>query len=136
MFLKQLSDNEKMNFLKLAYKIVLKDGEFGNEEKDIISQYIIEMELIVDINSFEVLEKEDALIKSFSSTPRDIIKKIFIELLSLALCDQNYNIEEEKIIKCFMSEYGLDNEFYDNSRRWIIKLNELYSELAELIKDI
>lgn len=136
MFLKQLSDNEKVNFLKLAYKIVLSDGDYAKEEKDIISQYVFEMELIVDIDNLEVDESEDVLIRSFSTTPRDVIKKIFIELLSLALNDKMYKPEEERIIKNFMAEYELDNMFHDNARDWIIRLNNLYNELSDLINDV
>lgn len=133
MFLGQLSEREKKAFIKLAFWIANKDDEFAEVEKQILQQYCLEMGLMFEEKSFAKIDDEMSLIQSFLKSERDIVKKIFIELIGLVLVDQDYNVAEKEIIEKYARVHGLESAYIEKVKKWIEKMNLLYSELAELI---
>jgi hypothetical protein len=109
MFLNQLNEEEKINFIKLAYVVATKDGDYSKEEKKILVQYASEMGIELNINMFKNLEQEDLLIQSFNNSSSEVVKKIFIELIGLVLIDQEYQKEEDEIMRLVSGKlYSID----------------------------
>lgn len=133
MFLGQLSEDDKNAFIKLAYWIANKDDELADVEKHILQQYCMEMGILFQEDSLAKVDDEVTLIHSFLRSERDIVKKVFIELMGLVLVDQNYNTAEKEIIEKYAQIHGLESDYLVKVKNWVEKMNLLYSELAELI---
>lgn len=133
MFLNQLTEEEKKSFIQLAYYIATKDDKYATEEKQIIEQYAIEMNIRIDdvINETEI--DVDSLIRLFENSKSDIVKKVFIELMGLVLVDKEYNESEEKLLIKYVEIYSLGSEYLKAVKKWVEKMNDLYQELTELI---
>lgn len=133
MFLSQLTDNEKVNFMKLAYEIANKDGHFDEAEKMILSQYAQEMNMSFEADNYQDNVSVNDLIESFKQSDFSIVKKIFIELMGLVLVDNEYNKVEAEILEKYIEIHGLDSNYLVKVKNWIQKMTLLYSELSELI---
>jgi len=134
MFLKALNEEEKRNFLKLAFFIAKSDEDYAEDEKIMIEEYKYEMNLDFDPESDDSLTDVSSLIESFSGSDKQTIKKIFIELNGLVLADEKFVISEKEILQQFMEKYNLSEEHLKQTQDWIMRLNSLYVEGIALIE--
>ncbi len=133
MFLSQLTDYEKETFMKLAYEIANKDGDFAEEEKMILSQYAQEMNMSFEADNYQDIVSVIDLIESFKQSDFSTVKKIFIELMGLVLVDNEYNQVEAEILEQYIEVHGLDSDHLVKVKNWVERMTSLYSELSELI---
>jgi len=134
MFLKDLNEEEKRNFLKLAVFIAKSDEDFAEDEKNMIEEYKYEMNLDYDPEADDPLIDLNSLIENFNNSDEQTIKKIFIELNGLALVDANFDKSEKEIFYQFMKKHNLSEEYLKLVQDWLVKLNALYAEGVVLIK--
>ena len=131
MYLALLKQNEKENFLKLAVALSSADGNFGEEEHFMISQYCDEMGLDNHIPN-EV--DKDFIVNEIANDSSIQNKKIMIfELLGLAMSDKKFSKSEETLILSFANKLGIDSEYVVNCKEMITKYLELQNQINNYI---
>lgn len=91
MFLNELKENEAKAFINLVNKFANIDEVFAKEEKELIEDYLEELNL--DKNSVNSMELED-IIKEFKSASDRTRLIVYFELVGLALVDGDYGDKE------------------------------------------
>ncbi|MDS0524066.1 hypothetical protein NNC19_00160 [Clostridium sp. SHJSY1] len=91
MFLNELKENEAKAFINLVNKFANIDEVFAKEEKELIEDYLEELNL--DKNSINSMELEDIMkeLKNSSNRTKSIV---YFELVGLALVDGEYGEKE------------------------------------------
>ena len=125
MLLMRLKAGEKFAFLKLAYYVANIDGEFDEEEKDIIKEYCAEMGIdnIEHDGSNFVLSDVLSDIKTEQS---QII--VLLELLILVHSDDKYHRFEHKIIDEIAAAFGISKNRLEIYSQWGKMTSALYSQ--------
>jgi hypothetical protein len=132
MFLHLLNQKEKEYFLELAYLVAKADNDFAEEEKTIIQQYRIEMNLDVSIYQTKELTLEK-IVNFFKDSLRKIQKVTFLEIYALTLCDNIFRKEEEKILINMQKEFSISNSDKEKTLNIIKNLQEIYTEANDVI---
>lgn len=131
MYLALLTQHEKENFLKLAVSLSCADGNFGEEEYFMISQYCDEMG--IDDTIPTDIEK-DLVVNELANDSSVQNKKIIIfELLGLSMSDKNFAKSEENLILAFAEKLGLDADYVVNCKEMITKYLELQNQINNYI---
>ena len=91
MFLNELNKNEAAAFINLVNQFANIDEVFAKEEKDLIDEYI--EELNIDLNKVGSLKYDDVMnqLKIMSTRKKSIV---YFELVGLALVDGEYGDKE------------------------------------------
>ena len=131
MYLALLKQNEKENFLKLAVALSSVDGNFGEEEHFMISQYCDEMG--IDNHIPTDIEK-DFVINNIANDSSEQNKKIIIfELLGLAMSDKNFAEAEETLIISLAQKLDLNADYVASCKEMITKYLELQTQINNYI---
>ncbi len=95
MYLSQLTNKEKFEFLKLAHYVARIDGDVRIDEARVIQEYCDEMgvsDMPFDESSFEL----EASLEAFES---NMSKKIFmLEIMVLVHSDDRFDIYQHKLV--------------------------------------
>lgn len=131
MYLALLKQNEKENFLKLAVALSSADGNFGEEEHFMISQYCDEMG--IDNHIPNDIEKE-LVVNEIANDSSEQNKKIIIfELLGLAMSDKNFAEAEETLILSLAKKLSLNADYVANCKEMITRYLELQNQINNYI---
>lgn len=111
MFLSLLSQNEKENFMELAFYVAHCDKNFHKEEKKLLNLYRAEMNLF----DYEIQNKTlDAIIEDFEDSTFISKTSMLLEIVALTLADLEYDGEEQKILKNLREKWNInDNQFVE-----------------------
>lgn len=131
MYLALLKQNEKENFLKLAVALSSADGNFGEEEHFMISQYCDEMG--IDNHIPNDIEKELAVNEIANDSSLQNKKIIIFELLGLAMSDKNFAEAEETLIISLAEKLDLNADYVANCKEMITKYLELQTQINNYI---
>lgn len=146
MFLKMLNDKCQDDFLKLAIQLCMEDGNFGDEEQEMMYLYGDEIgktgeELTLYYEELKNLEKDGEKSSQRKSRLRSLVenikdnseergrKIILFELLGLAYADADFAEEEKEFIQNIKDVFGIEDAFVEKTSR----LLESYMELQEKI---
>ena len=132
MLLMKLKNGEKFAFLELAYYVANIDGEFGQEEKNIIEEYCAEMGIDNIDYSMEELDLEEILskIKILKSQ-----KIVLLELMILIHSDNKFHYLEQEVIDKIVSFYNISKKNIDIYSQWGEMVSALYSQGCLLVGD-
>ncbi len=131
MFLQVLDAEGKAKFLEFVYKVANIDGDFAEEEQEIINSYKNELGL------YEIAETSDidGLIAYFS-TKADVVQKIVLfELIGLINADDKIEKEEEKILRKVVDSFELTGDVVNRINIIAKKLQEVYDEVYDVLFD-
>jgi len=106
MFLNRLEENEKVAFLNLAHHIARSDGDFSEDEREIIDVYCMEMQIEdIDYNEsrFSLSDTLDT-IKS-----KENQKVVLLEIMALIYSDDILHIEEQRILNSIIKQYAISD---------------------------
>lgn len=146
MFLKMLNDKCQDDFLKLAIQLCMEDGNFGDEEQEMMHLYGDEIgktgeELTLYYEELKKLEKDGEKSSQRQSRIRSLVenikdnseeqgrKIILFELLGMAYADSDFAEEEKEFIQSIKEAFGIEDAFVEKTSR----LLESYMELQEKI---
>lgn len=119
MFLKNLTltDEEKYSFMVIVHKIIAADGVEDSTEKDLLESFVSELGIHMD-NEIKNIQNPVALLAKSSN-----VKKcsMYIELLSLAFIDGNYDSKEENELMMIQQSFGLPDDFVNDAKIWLAK---------------
>lgn len=111
-----LNEEEKENFLELAYYIAHCDSDFSSIEKNWISRCRREMNL----ENYVVKNKSlDTIIKEFSDSSFVSKTTILLETMELTLSDATYHKSEQEAIKKLRENWNISNEQFENIAFWL-----------------
>lgn len=134
MYLNFLTEEEKFNFMKMAYLVVNIDGDFAQEEKNLINQYEQEMDLEIILKNDEIESLDvDHVIESFDSSNHQDKKIILTELLGLVLSDEKFEAREKEFVDKFIKYHNITNDFYNEAKILVENINHSYKKLNEII---
>jgi len=131
MLLMKLKSIEKFAFLELAYHVANIDGEFEQEEKNVIEEYCAEMGIDnIDYSTDEFdLEETLSKIKTLKSK-----KIILLELMILIHSDDKFHRFEHDVIDKIVTYYNISKKDIEIYSQWGKMASALYSQGNILIK--
>ena len=132
MFLSELSKEEQKVFLDLAHTMIYADEVLTQEEN--VAMELYKKECDVSISDAKIVDFEKTLLY-FKDKPQVMKNKIFVELLGLALIDDDFAIEERNTIEIAEKVLGISpkkrdeliellnetKKVYVNINRWLLE---------------
>lgn len=116
MFLKNLNSEEKNAFLCLANTVINVDGSKTGLENDLLQSFADEMGISLNNCNFE---NQDAY-KTLNDISNTKKRSIYMELMSLAYIDSNYNESEKQCLLNIKGKLGLPDEFVEKAEKWLV----------------
>ncbi|MBV7272676.1 TerB family tellurite resistance protein [Clostridiaceae bacterium UIB06] len=111
MFLNELNKKEANAFINLVEALANVDNVFAKNEKDLIDDYIQELEL--DEKNIKKIDFETS-VKEFEKAEEKIKNIIYFELVGLALCDGEYDEKEIQFLKGLAARFNISkNKQYE-----------------------
>ena len=134
MFLNQLDESNKRDFLKVCVHASLANGIFANEEKEMLFAYCREMNVKESIP--EITETFDELIDRVNKNTNDKEKKIFLlEVLALVKSDGIYDEDERDFMRKILSGFDFSKEVLEKFNILLDKYIEIGKEIyTEIVK--
>ena len=129
MFLNVLDQDEKMKFMELVYKVANCDGEYAEEEAEIIKNYQLEL----GINEIPNTASEQELIEYFATKSETIQKIVYFELYGLISADNNISDDEVLMMEKFVSKFSLTTQQLNSIKLMVEKLQKVYDEIYDVI---
>ncbi len=129
MFLKVMNQEEKEKFLELIYKVANIDGEYAEEEEEIIDNYKIEL----GIKNMEETASLEELVDYFGIKNSSLKKIVFFETVGLVNADDKFEKAEEEVLLLMHKKFGFDDREYEKIINIAKKLQSVYDEVFELI---
>ena len=131
MFLKELKENEKPVFCKLANALACTDG-IAQAEIDFFKQYNAEMGTTYTLqeNFSEDLEELTEQLKNSSKKSKKIIA---FELIGLAHSDFEYSETEMAKVTKICSKFGISTDLQIEMEKTVADLIDIYKKSADLV---
>jgi len=131
MFLNRLNKEEKVAFLELAHHVARSDGDFADEEKEIISKYCMEMQ----IEDIEFEEEKFDIYTTLGKIEKERSRKIVIlEIMALIYADNFLHEEERKVLEKMLEEFDLSYNLAIVYTEWSKAMLSLYTQGNALIE--
>ena len=129
MFLQELNEGHRRNFLELAVYGMKVNGELHESQKNIINTFRLEMEL----EEYELKNKSvKEILLAFKSSGKSTQKIVFTELFGL-LTDGEFDDKEKELVRIFAKEWNFRESEINRIRRWVQDFNDLLTEGYEYI---
>lgn len=125
------TDRERELFYTLSYYLVESDGSITGEEKTILDSFKIES---CGQELKRIDETPNEIINELSSSNDKIKNCILLELISVALVDNNYTENEKSIISKVVEIFGISEDKFNEIFNWVVNLKEMYSKIMHLIE--
>ncbi len=130
MFLNQLKKKQKKAFLQLAHHIARSDSDFSLSQRDIISQYCLEMQ-IKDITFKEEKFNLKKTLAKFDTKQSQ--KIVLLEIMALIYSDNYLHKEEKKILDTMIKSFKLNESLSVIYAQWSKSILALYVQGQALI---
>lgn len=130
MFLNRLESNEKKAFLLLAHHIARSDGDFSENEKNIISTYCLEMQISdadYDEDSFDL----DDIMGEFQNKEHQ--KIVMLEIMALVYSD-GLKTEEKDIINILANKFNISRDLINVYAEWSKAILSIANQGQSLIQ--
>ena len=130
MFLNKLEENEKVAFLTLAHHIARSDGDFSENEQNIIVTYCMEMQ-IEDINYNENSFNLNEILSVIKGDENQ--KILLLEIMALVYSDGLHQ-EEQKILDIIIEQYNISEALSIVYSQWSKSILSISNQGLALIK--
>lgn len=132
MYLPLFNEEQKKLFLELAFHMVMADGVFSDEERNVMDCYYSEMKCKpLDDKSIRELNPVFNDIKAKFGEKE---KKILVfEMLGLALADGDYAKEEKKIMEDLLKHLDISPDFEDKCKAVLGEYFNLQNKINKLV---
>jgi hypothetical protein len=129
MFLNRLTIEQKKAFLAIAMKIVGADRRLDPKERRTIEAMRYEMGLLVETDI--PMGSIEELTKPFDTRQSQVI--LMLEGISLALVDEEFHGEEEKILRALALIFGFSEKEATAMENWVLRSKELQKEAETMM---
>jgi len=123
MYLHLLEENEKKDFLELAYHLMGVDGTHQDEEVAIFESYKHECSLHEYIISKQ--NNLENVINCFKTTSLKTRKIILIELFGIVLADGEVHENEETFITHLATSFNITDEELEKMNKWVLTMDHI-----------
>lgn len=131
MFLNNLTQEKKELFLSLAYKISCIDENYADEEKMVLEQYCVEMDIRID--KIQLIEDFDKILNRINILCNIQEKKIFVfESVGLILADGVIHDKEMEAITNMVRLFEINDNYFEDC----MKLNKEYYDLQSRMMNL
>ena len=131
MFLQVMNVEEKEKFLEFIYKIANIEGDYAEEENELINSYKNELGLSEIGDTCNIEE----LIEYFSTKTMEMKKIILFEVIGLINADDKIVKEEEDFLNKVIVSFGLNTEIVEKIKSIALKLQNVYDEIYDTLFD-
>ena len=132
MYLALLDKDKKELFLNLEIIISMADGEFGEEEKNIIDAHCFEMQ--IDDNNYESWMTIDEIIYGINEKCSDVEKRIiYMELATVVLADGVYHKEEQIMLEDYALHFGISDKAAASIIETLFEMRTIYTKCANFV---
>lgn len=131
MFLHLLKEDTKEKFLELIYKVATCDGEYSEDEAEVVNNYKIEL----GISEIKQTGTVDELIAYFSKEEKTIRKVVYFEVYGLIIVDDKTDPIEESVMRSMRKELTLSETEYDLLEKAVDQLQSAYDTVYSAIFD-
>lgn len=132
MYLALLNQKQKKLFCDIANIIIMADGIFREEERDLLESYGGELGFPVDLNSRNT-DLDDVLNHLVASTTEKEKKIIVFESIGLAVIDSDYAKEEQEVIYKMMDKFEISRSFEGDCRSVLEEYISFQNRLNKLV---
>ncbi len=129
MFLNRLTVDQKKAFLAIAMKIVGADRRLDMKERQTIEAMRFEMGLWTETDIPRGSIEE--LAKPFDTRQSQVI--LMLEGIALALTDEEFHGEEEKILRALALIFGFSEKEANAMENWVLHSKELQKEAEAMM---
>ncbi len=129
MFLSSLSKAQKEAFLRLAYNVVVSDGDLTVGEEIMMEEMRLEMGIDASFTP-EYLEL-DGIEQTFPDRKSQVI--VLIGLIQLGYADGAFEIEEQSFLRVLCQAFGLPDEDFAFIDNWVKRLISLQKEAKDFM---
>lgn len=132
MFLNNLTQEKKELFLSLAYNISCIDGNYADEEKMMLEQYCVEMDIRID--KIHLIEDFNNILNRINKLCDFQEKKIFIfESVGLILADGVIHDKEKEAITDMARLFEINDNYFEDCMKLIKEYYDLQNRMMNLI---
>ena len=132
MFLNNLTQEKKELFLSLAYNISCIDDTYADEEKMVLEQYCVEMDIRID--KIQLIEDFDKILNRINILCNFQEKKIFVfESVGLILADGVIHDKEMEAITNMVRLFEINDNYFEDCMKLIKEYYDLQSRMMNLI---
>lgn len=129
MFLNALNQEDKKKFLELLYKIANCDGEYAEEEAEIIRNYQLEL----GISEIPETATQAELIAYFGEAMETVRKIVLFEIYGLITSDDTIAADERHALHEIADRFRFDQAQVLELETLAEKLRQVYDEIYDAI---
>jgi len=129
MFLNSMSTDEKERFLELAYKLAQIDGNYAEEEEEIINSYKAELG-ITDIGDTGSV---DELIDFFATKDEPVKKIVLFELYGMICADSKIEESEKDVFEKIKTKFGISESLVKQIVEVADELQAVYDKIYDIL---
>lgn len=129
MFTHLMNEEEKNKFLELVYKISKIDGEYAQEEEELINSYKNELGLEV----IEDTESINTLISYFGNKPKELKRIVVFEIYGMILADDKIEKNEEQVLNEIRKEFNFEEGELEDILSLVKRLQNVYDDIYNVI---
>lgn len=127
MFLNELNDKEKKNFLELAYHAMRADETIDPKEHEMFQNFRAEVRL--SEADYPLTNKPlNLIIADFQAAKKRTRKIVMFELWGIILADDAYAESERKLINELAAAWNFKQFEVTKIKRWVQDFNEMLGE--------
>lgn len=130
MFLGLLTQEAKIKFLEFVYLIANADGDYAEEEQEVIRNYQMELN-ISDI--LEITDSMDDLLEFFSNQPEEVKKIVIFEIYGLIISDRDISLKEQNILDAIDNSFGIDSSKLNEIKDLVSELQGVYEKIYDVL---
>ena len=129
MYLNRLTIEQKKAFLAIAMKIVGADRHLDPKERRTIEAMRVEMGLLTETDI--PVGSIEELAKPFDNRQSQVIA--MLEGIALALVDEEFHGEEQKILRALALIFGFSEEEANAMENWVLNYKKLQTEAETMM---
>lgn len=129
MFLNVMEVEERKKFLELAFKLAQIDGDYAEEEEEIINSYKAEL----GITEIEDTLSIDELISYFSSKNDTVKKVVLFEVYGMIRADDKTEKSEEEVFDNIKSQFNISDDVVEQIVSVADELQNVYDKLYDVL---
>ena len=129
MFLNVMEVEERKKFLELAFKLAQIDGDYAEEEEEIINSYKAEL----GITEIEDTLSIDELISYFSSKNDTVKKVVLFEVYGMIRADDKTEKSEEEVFDNIKYQFNISDDVVEQIVSVADELQNVYDKLYDVL---
>lgn len=130
MFLGVLTHEAKTKFMEFVYLIANIDGNYAEDEQELINSYQVELNMPV---LPEITDSIDDLLAYFAAQSQNVKKIVVFEIYGLILADDVISPTEQNILDAINNTFGIDTSILTTIKGLVKELQNVYDKIYDVL---